>query len=340
MRSYPGDAFVLALCAVASIGGEWQRVSTPDPSPHRVRFVSVAKEVRLEVLDWGGAGHPVVLLAGSGNTAHVFDEFAPKLTNCCRVYAVTRRGFGSSDHPSSGYDDQRLADDIVEVLRALNIQRPVVAGHSMAGGELTTIGAQHSDLLAGLVYLDALGDPRDWPASDPAYRELASKVPEARRGPAPVETSSFSAYRASQLRTEHFTFPESELRQMFEANDDGTVGRYKASDDRVRDAIGMGQKRRDYSKIKVPVLAMFEYPRPGSGARPAGTTLPPSDDERAARDAFSRATAAYVDRWVKNLQTAPVPPRIVDLPGAGHFVFLTREAEVLNEMRTFVASIR
>ena len=51
-----------------------------DPSPHSVQFVAVAENVRLEVLDWGGTGRPVVLLAGGGNTAHVFDDFATKLT--------------------------------------------------------------------------------------------------------------------------------------------------------------------------------------------------------------------------------------------------------------------
>ena len=35
----------------------------------RARFVSVEKDVALEVLDWGGAGVPVVLLAGRGQTA-------------------------------------------------------------------------------------------------------------------------------------------------------------------------------------------------------------------------------------------------------------------------------
>ncbi|HXP79866.1 MAG TPA: alpha/beta hydrolase, partial [Verrucomicrobiae bacterium] len=43
-----------------------------DPSPHTVQFVTVDTNVKLEVLDWGGVGRPLVLLAGGGNTAHVF----------------------------------------------------------------------------------------------------------------------------------------------------------------------------------------------------------------------------------------------------------------------------
>src|SRR5689334_17401772 len=39
-----------------------------DASPHKASFVTVDKGVKLEVLDWGGSGPPLVLLAGLGNT--------------------------------------------------------------------------------------------------------------------------------------------------------------------------------------------------------------------------------------------------------------------------------
>jgi non-heme chloroperoxidase len=72
-----------------------------DPSPHTVQFVTVDKDVKLEVLDWGGTGRPIVLLAGLGDTAHVFDDFAPKLTTGYHVYGITRRGFCASSAPDS-----------------------------------------------------------------------------------------------------------------------------------------------------------------------------------------------------------------------------------------------
>ena len=40
-----------------------------DPSPHREVFVAADTDGRLEVLDWGGSGRPLVFLAGGGNTA-------------------------------------------------------------------------------------------------------------------------------------------------------------------------------------------------------------------------------------------------------------------------------
>lgn len=331
-------AFVLTslaapLCAQVS----WQ-----DPSKHRAQFVTVEDGVRLEVLDWGGSGRPVVLLAGSGNSAHVFDDFAPKLTACCHVYGITRRGYGASSQPASGYNDQRLADDVLQVLNSLKIDAPVLVGHSMAGGELTTLGHQHSARLAGLVYLDALGDPRDWPASDPAYMALLQKLP-ARTPPPPApssedQSSSFAAYRARQIRQENFAFPESELRNTFETNSDGTRGRFKTPQT-INDAIGEGQKKRDYSRIRVPVLAFLELPRRNFDPK-LDRYQPKNDEERGAIEAANRATGAYIERWIKHLKTSVPNARFIDLPGAGHFVFITREAEVLQGLQEFVAELR
>ncbi len=152
----------VVLCLVASIqttdvvASAQQLEPWRDSSTHKELFITVEKGVRLEVLNWGGTGRAIVLLAGSGNTAHVYDEFAPKLTGFCHPYAITRRGYGASSHPDSGYTEQRLAEDVLRVLDELKLQKPVLVGHSMSGEELTRLGSEHSERLAGLVYLERL----------------------------------------------------------------------------------------------------------------------------------------------------------------------------------------
>src|ERR1700694_5401581 len=113
-------AAAAVLLLVSLTGRLSAQGSTPwhDPSPHTVQFVTVDKNVKLEVLDWGGSGSPLVLLAGLGNTAHVFDDFAPKLTSEYHVFGITRRGFGASSIPASGYSADRLGDDVLAVLDA------------------------------------------------------------------------------------------------------------------------------------------------------------------------------------------------------------------------------
>jgi non-heme chloroperoxidase len=227
-------------------------------SAQKVHMVNVDRGVQLEVLDWGGTGRPVVLLAGSGNSAHVFDEFALKLTPFAHVYGITRRGYGASSHPASGYDNQRLADDILAVIAKLNLPSPVLCGHSLAGSEITTIGNQHSDRIGGLIYLDALDDPRDFPASDPRYMELYRRLPPGPVVPpeTPEERTSFALTRARDLRVKGFAFPESEYRNVYEVRADGSKGVYKTPRF-IHDAIGNGDIKRDYSHIRVPVLALL-----------------------------------------------------------------------------------
>lgn len=148
---------VVAACSGQDGGnsGRAKPASWHDPSPHGIRFVTVDNNVQLEVLDWGGSGRPLVLLAGLGNTAHVFDEFALKLTAANHVYGITRRGFGASSAPASGYAADRMGDDVLAVLDALKLSRPVLVGHSGGGSEMSSIGARHPERVAGLVYLDA-----------------------------------------------------------------------------------------------------------------------------------------------------------------------------------------
>jgi non-heme chloroperoxidase len=62
------------IAASTQESAEWH-----DPSPHRTTLVTVEDGVQLEVLDWGGSGRAIVLLAGLEDTAHVFDDFAPML---------------------------------------------------------------------------------------------------------------------------------------------------------------------------------------------------------------------------------------------------------------------
>jgi hypothetical protein len=106
-----------------------------DPSSHRVHFITVDEQVQLEVLDWGGSGRPIVLLPGLGNTAHVFDDFAPKLTGDAHVYGITRRGLGAPSVHSPQHAADRLGEDVLEALDRLSLNRPVLIGHSIAGWE-------------------------------------------------------------------------------------------------------------------------------------------------------------------------------------------------------------
>jgi non-heme chloroperoxidase len=330
-----GVALSTSLLGYAPQPGSWH-----DPSNHKVQFINVEQDVNLEVLDWGGTGRPLVLLAGLGWTAHVFDDFAPKLTDAYHVYGITRRGYGASSKPASGYTEERLAEDDLRVFDALKLAAPIVAGHSIAGNELSTLGIHHYDRIGGLVYLDALNDGAD---DYTDYDALWTKMPESMRKspePSPSDKKSFSAYRDWRIKVSGIAIPESEYRNQLAQNPDGSVGAYKAPEF-VSKAIMEGNWKHDYSQIRVPVLAFIGYDTPDG---------PPQEQIRkyhvtdaAERTIVEAVYGAYIGMArirIERIKHAAGGTRVVDLWGAHHFVFLSNEGDVVREMRTFVTSLR
>jgi non-heme chloroperoxidase len=281
---------VLALLALL------QTARWVDPAPHHVELVPAGDGVQLEVLDFGGRGRPIVLLAGLGNTAHVFDEFAPKLTDLGRIYAVTRRGYGASSRPDSGYDVSRLGEDVLAVLHTLRIEKPVLIGHSFGGQEMSYLAVQHRDQLAALIYLEALyryayDVPGDFERDFPSL-------------PAPPATPPAVARPL-------FTLPEAERRQ--------PRGLPTAAQ-----AILAGG--RQFTEIRLPTLAIFASPHDVGAATPD--------------PAFDRFDEAMTERQVRAVERGVPGARVLRWPHTSHYLFLTRQADVIREVTAFIASLQ
>jgi pimeloyl-ACP methyl ester carboxylesterase len=331
---------LVGLLVLGLAGSKAGRAQVPapwhDPSKHSVQFVTVEEGVRLEVLDWGGSGRPVVLLAGLGFTAHVFDSFAEKLTDSYHVYGITRRGYGASSQSASGYTGQRRTEDDLRVFDALNLVAPVIVGHSVAGDELSQLGIHHHERIGGLVYLDALHDGTDdW--TD--YDALCSELPEVmQRPPSPSlsDLKSFPAYRDWRLRTQGVRIPESELRNDFVENPDGSVGSPKTPG-YVPDAIRTGGSKHDLSAIRSPVLAFVAYDEPPQEQIRKNHVTDPA--ERTIVEAVYGAYIGMARIRIGRINRAAGGARVVELWGADHFVFLSNEAEVLSELRAFLTGL-
>ena len=126
--------------------------------PARDLYIGVVNGVKDEVLDWGGTGRPMVLLAGQGVTARGWRSIIPDLVTKYHVYSITRRGYGNSSKPPAtqqNYSAERLGQDVLVILDKLQIAKPILVGHSIAGEELSYVGTQAPQKAAALIYLDA-----------------------------------------------------------------------------------------------------------------------------------------------------------------------------------------
>jgi non-heme chloroperoxidase len=324
---------ILLIALLAPLYSQ-QSASWRDPSPHTVEFVSVDKDVRLEVLDWGGSGRPVVLLAGGGNTAHVFDEFAPKLTTNYHVYGITRRGFGASGFSASENGVDRLRDDVLAVIDALKINRPVLVGHSIAGAELSSVGTSHPDRVAGLVYLEA-GYPYAFEnGKGPTMKEFQEIRGPQSPSPGGSDLASFTALQKWDAQVYGFRMPEAEFRQTWDSTSDGRPG--KARDSPGSQAfmtIMMGTKK--YTGIPVPALVIFAIPQVQE------TWINNSRDPavREAARAYFTTLDALKEKQAKAFEGGVPTARVIRLRGA-HYIFLSNEPDVLREMRVFLTGLK
>jgi len=304
-----------------------------DPSPHIVQFITVETGVKLEVLDWGGTGRPLVFLAGLGNTAHGYDNFAPKFTGKYHVYGITRRGFGNSSAvtpDAHNYSSDRLGDDVLAVIDALKLQKPVLAGHSIAGEELSSIGSRHPEKVSGLIYLDA-GFPYafyDRVHGDPQLDMLDTRD----RIEQLLPNNGYPSGYEQEIEGLLASLPqlEKDLQnqlKLLQAVPPPTTNAPLPPSASAASAIFSGEHK--YTEIKAPCLAIFAVPHnPNSGA------LLPTDPAH-----HAAAVAADLERTTNlaNAFEAGVPSaKVVRLPNADHYVFRSNEADVFRAMNEFL----
>jgi pimeloyl-ACP methyl ester carboxylesterase len=292
-------------------------------------MVSVEKDVSLEVLNWGGTGRPLVLLTGLPDTAHVFDEFAPKLTASYHVYGITRRGRGASSAPvpnATNYAADRLGEDVLAVIDALHLNKPVIAGHSIAGEELSYIGSHHPEKVAGLIYMEA-GYP--YALYDQANGELELDSIELRNqlrqfidGYSMEPVKDYDSLIANLQRV------EKEVKE--QQQDTGNLPSTPMSPRMTPDLFAIMEGRESFITIHAPALVIFAD----------GDNLVSGDDPKsraqAARQALmKRNKESQVAAFERQVPSA----HVVRIQHATHYVFRSNEADVLREVNTFIAAL-
>ena len=126
----------------------------------------LARGLRFHVAE-AGAGAPVVLVHGWPQHWWMWRHVVPALAPHARLVMIDLRGFGWSDAPPGAYDKQTLADDLLAVLDALDLDRVCLMAHDWGAwsGFLACLAAP--ERFAAFL---ALGAPR--PGGRPSARQL------------------------------------------------------------------------------------------------------------------------------------------------------------------------
>jgi pimeloyl-ACP methyl ester carboxylesterase len=126
----------------------------------------VARGLRFHVAE-AGAGDPVVLVHGWPQHWWMWRHVVPLLAPHARLVMIDLRGFGWTDAPPGAYDKQTLADDLLAVLDALDLERVCLMGHDWGAWSGFLACLAEPERFAAFL---ALGSPR--PGGRPSARQL------------------------------------------------------------------------------------------------------------------------------------------------------------------------
>ena len=295
-------------------------------------FVDV-NGIRLHYLDWGGSGPNLLFLTGMGSSAYIFNQFAPRFTDKFHVLALTRRGQGDSDYPETGYDADTLVEDIRQFMDSLHIEKAILAGHSLAGVELTHFAATYPTRVDKLIYLDALDDRRSLQAIQEQSPLRGIEIKQE----ASVPPHTFEDYIAGIKRDLPYFAEiwsdiwEQEFFHNAKVNEDGVfVDKMPASVEKemVENLI------RGYVPIKVnakiPTLIFYAL---GIPTLQHGYT----EEQKASYGQYFRYVREPVLRSViSDFQNRFPHAKIVVIPDGHHYCFMVQEELVYEEMQKFL----
>jgi non-heme chloroperoxidase len=299
-----------------------------DTTAHKTGFITVQRGVRIHYLDFGGSGPPLLLLAGIGNTAHAYDDFARGLTDRYRVYAMTRRGFGESSHPSRGYGMSRLVEDIRAVMDSLKLPRVDLVGHSFAGQEMTKLAREYPGRVRRMVYLDGAFDN----ITIDSVAEEVFTAPVAYPAREPLrdrDTSSYRAYVSYVHSTRGVKIPESDIR-------------VRVKHDGIIEELGVGYSgigregeidRMEWEKLPVPALGVFALRERFEQSEPWVTA---DTSWRLPVQEYLDKAKSVTEFAMADFKRAPRSEAIA-ISGGHHWIFVSHRDRVLAAVREFLA---
>jgi pimeloyl-ACP methyl ester carboxylesterase len=286
---------------------------------------------RLEYLDWGGSGPPLLFLAGLGGTAHIFEDLAPEFKSNHRCLALTRRGFGRSEQTAGGYELDSLAQDIFAFATQLGLRDVTLVGHSYGGTEAIRAAQMFPQLVRRVILLDTANDtiPPDAPAAEAELFAAFTGMSNSER------LSSLENDRAWEKRLLGDVWPdaaESDLRETIVIANDGSV--QSRTPGRISAAIVSERAKGKWHATGIPVPALLIFAHN------------PWTEMMVGLDLNTRQAAEITKGWadldaarrsqIEAFRRDSPKATIMELDHTVHHCFIQRKERVVEEMRNFL----
>jgi N-formylmaleamate deformylase len=132
--------------------------------------------LRLHYTRTGGAKPPLVLAHGVGDDGLCWTAVAEALEQEYDVIMLDARGHGRSAAPEQGYSPAVQTEDLAGLIAVLDLQRPLVLGHSMGAMTALALAGSYPDMARAIL----LEDPPPWwmtqPEGSPSEMERRAQM--------------------------------------------------------------------------------------------------------------------------------------------------------------------
>lgn len=111
--------------------------------------------IRIHYWRTGGVDKPVMIMAhGVTDYGLSWASLAAKFQADYDVIMYDARGHGFSEKPEGPYSLDAHVEDLVGLIKALGINKPILIGHSMGSGTVALTGATYPDLARAIIMED------------------------------------------------------------------------------------------------------------------------------------------------------------------------------------------
>jgi lipase len=262
---------------------------------------------------------PILLLHGLASAARIWDLVAPLLADRgYLVIALDQRGHGESDKPNTGYDFATIIADDTAAVQALNIERPILVGHSWGALVALQYAAVHPEQTTALVMVDGgLGQLSLRPGWT---REQAMKDLAPPRFAGTPRDTFLSYIRSGPLGQQWTPQVEDIMLHIVQLRDDDTVAPRLDFENHLQVIGAMwDQPTYDlYQQIRCPTKLILAEQKPTSEAQ----------------EMFLRMRLEGLAR----IQELRPDIRIVHMPNTIHDIPLQRPAELAQEIADYAPS--
>jgi non-heme chloroperoxidase len=199
------------------------------------------------------------------------------------------------------------------------LNRPILVGHSLAGDEMSAIAARQPNKVAGLVYLDA--------AYDRTQEDVLAGLPRPPQ-PSQKDLADRESFQAFWFRTHGWTYPTSDLDQYDKFGDPPPE---------IQQAILANPQPPPYARISAPALAIYAIPRSGREVLATYDLVDAAAQRKA--DTLWPKRVVFVRDAERRFKDGVRNRKVLEIPGASHYVFFTHPRETARAIRQFLQEI-